>query len=468
MRCLLLSLLVLVGASRVLCQASEASDSSLVRQPYLWHTLRSYSTYLADADSTDTLGVHYRYKALRVDSAHLAPIFAPSRGAWPHINTAVFTINYRPDIRPITYRSQYTPLAQRNRWARGLHLLPSYKLRGDPTGLWPIDRAKFNYIKEHPEAVHYTWNEIPDPGKDIREGRRYTNRHQQRALAEIFQPDEGIRVAELRKKAEKPAGPWKATGEENLQLSQLAVVNWTKGGENSVSLLHDLRINALYKHNRNEWESNVVNKIGLTFTSALGARISTDNFDLSTKYGFNTSQKRLKTPGKWYYSSQISLKTQLFRNYGNASKSDPPKSTCFSPAYLKFIFGMDYKRDGGLSVFLSPYTANLTLVADTATIDQTKYGIDEDKKYAFLNGFSVNVDWKHTFIYGIVYGTKLELFYEYEGKGGTKQLNWENVFDVQINRFLSTRLMLELRYFDNEIAKFQFKENFSISFKYVI
>lgn len=447
---------------------SQLPDTVGCHSVHLWQTLRPYASYLAEADSIDTLGIHYRYKALLVDSSRRVPVFAPGGGAYPRINTALFMVNYRPDQKPrFGYRSQYTPEARRDAWRDSTRTLGVKANFADPTGLTPIDRAKFNYIKQHPEAVHYSWQEIPAPWEDMYNGKRMRNRHQEAALAEIFKPDDRLTQIELRKKEQPPEGPWKLGGEENLQLSQLAVVNWTKGGENSVSFLHDFRFNALYKHERSEWQTDLVNKIGLTFTSALGARISTDNFDLSTKYGFVTNRKRLKLPGKWLYSSLISLKTQLFRNYGGAEKKDGPKSTCFSPAYLKLTFGMDYKREN-LSVLLSPYTASMTLVADTAIIDQTKYGIDEDKKVDFMSGFAVNVDWKHTFIYGIVYATKLELFYEYEGKNGTKQFDWENVFDVQINRFLSTRLLLELRYFDNEIDKFQFKENFSISFKYVI
>ena len=99
-------------------------------------------------------------------------------------------------------------------------------------------------------------------------------------------------------------------------------------------------------------------------------------------------------------------------------------------------------------------------------IDQTSYGISEDKKANFVNGFSITANWKKTIIYGIYYTPKLELFYEYFRKDGNKRFDWENIIDVQINRFLSTRFLVELRYFDNESDHFQVKENFSIAFKY--
>ena len=127
---------------------------------------------------------------------------------------------------------------------------------------------------------------------------------------------------------------------------------------------------------------------------------------------------------------------------------------------------MDYKRGDDLSVLLSPYTGIITVVADTADIDPTNFGIDEGKRADFINGFSITVNWKKTIMYGVYYITRVELFYEYFRKNGNKRFDWENVFEFQINRFISTRLNLELRYFDNESEKFQVKENFSISFKY--
>ena len=126
---------------------------------------------------------------------------------------------------------------------------------------------------------------------------------------------------------------------------------------------------------------------------------------------------------------------------------------------------MDY-RENNISILLSPYTAVVTLVADTSKIDQTRYSIDEDKHSKTINGLSITVNWKKAFTPDIRYTTKMEMFYEYFVKEGSKRFHWENVFDVQLNRFLSTRLLCEIRYYDNEVKKFQFKENFSIALKF--
>lgn len=427
----------------------------------LFLNLKPYDTKVIEVPDTvlpegDTLFLRLEV----VDTTRMMDLLRNDLFLSRQISTASFMMNYRPLDSNIKFISQYTPEAKRDSFllhTRSLAVHPNFE---DPAGLNPIDRVRMDLMFQHPELVRYTWNEIPDINKDFREGRRLRGTgNDPDNLSRIFKPDPNFLTEQLQSKPKEKESPWKLSGVENLQFSQLFVNNWIKGGENSASLLHDFRWQAKIAQGRHAWETNVTSKLGLTYTSTLKGRVSDDNLDINSKYGFNAVNK-------WYYSFLFSFKTQLFRNYSSSDiEKENPKSTLLSPAYLQFIFGMDYKRDD-LSLLLSPYTGIITAVADTADIDPTNFGIDEGHRADFINGFSVTTNWKKTIIYGIYYTTKLELFYEYFKKDGNKRFDWENILEVQINRFLTTRLTFELRYFDNESDKFQVKENFSISFKY--
>lgn len=427
----------------------------------LWLTLRPYATKTIEvADSIMPNGDTLFLRLQVADTTRLAPYLKPDTARRGQICTAGFMLNYRPLDADIKFHSQYSPEARRDTFLTRTRTLGVTANLTDPAGLSPMDRARMDMMFAHPELVKRTWSEIPDMDKDIREGRLiYNHESDHESLSRIFKPDETFLADKLKTKPEGPVNPWTVTGEENLQFSQLFVSNWIKGGENSASLLHDFRWKAVFAQDRHQWETNVTSKLGLTYTSTLKGRVSDDLLDINSKYGF-------KAVNKWYYSFLFSFKTQLFRNYSSSDiDKENPKSTLLSPAYLQFIFGMDYKRED-LSILLSPYTGIITAVADTADIDPTSYGIDEGKRADFVNGFSVTVNWKKTIIFGIYYTTKMELFYEYFKKDGNKRFDWENVIDVQINRYLSTRLLVEFRYFDNESNKFQIKENYSIAFRY--
>ncbi len=428
----------------------------------LWMTLRPYDTKIMEVADTilpggDTLFLRIE----QPDTTKLKDLLNEEEFRERRINKAGFMLNYRPIDAQFTFESQYTPKARRDTFLMRTKSLGVEYNFADPAGLDPIDRARMDIIFAHPELMRYTWNEIPDLLKDIREGRLLDSKeNDNERLSKIFKPDVAFIVDELKAKKVEEVNPWTLSGVENLQFSQLYVNNWIKGGENSASLLHDFRWKALFVKDRSQWETNVTSKLGLTYTSTLKGRVSDDLLDINSKYGFNAVNK-------WYYSFLFSFKTQLFRNYSSSDiEKEKPKSTLLSPAYLQFIFGMDYKRGDDLSVLLSPYTGIITVVADTADIDPTNFGIDEGKRADFINGFSITVNWKKTIMYGVYYITRVELFYEYFRKNGNKRFDWENIFEFQINRFISTRLNLELRYFDNESEKFQVKENFSISFKY--
>ncbi len=424
----------------------------------LWVTLRKHPLISTmQIDSITPAGDTLRHEVLIPDSTSLEPIFSPSQDALPQINTSSFLTYYKPVQKPINFQSQFTAAARRDSFLTKTGKAPISTNLDDPLGLDPTERARYEYIKQNPSSVNYTWNEIPDEGSSTR--KVYASKGTDaRSISKLFTPDADIYSYELMKKKEEPAGPWTITGTENLQFSQLALSNWIKGGDNSASLLHDFRLKITYAKARSSWETNLTHKLGFTYTSELSTRVTSDEINIDSKYGFNAVNK-------WYYSTQTTLKTQFCQNYSGSGDDKELKSTFFSPAYLQFIFGMDYKTTN-LSVLLSPYTAIITIVADTVDIDQTDYGIGENSKSDFVNGFSVTVNWTKDLTYGVTYTTKMELFYEYFKKNGNKRFDWENVIDVQINRYLSTRFLLEFRYYDNESTKFQVKENFSISFKY--
>lgn len=322
-----------------------------------------------------------------------------------------------------------------------------------------IDEVRQQYAAGHPENVKYSWIEIPEPYKDIRDGKKINHRKDEiQLLAEEFgsRQDNNVKIKSLPKEEESP---WTVSGEENVQLSQLFLANWVAGGETSLTLLSDMRFKAAYAKDPHSWENELTHKMGFTQTKALGFRVTNDAFNLSSKYGY-------KAVSTWYYSVKNTFKTQLFRKYDDDDEDkEDPLSSLLSPAYIQFILGMDYKKTD-LSVLLSPYTLNITLVMDTAHIDPSDYSIPDGHKSDVTTGFSVTVTWKKKFTEDITYTTETELFMEYFEKGGQKQFDWENVIDIQINRFLTTRFLLELRYYDNESTKFQMKENFSVAFKY--
>lgn len=321
-----------------------------------------------------------------------------------------------------------------------------------------VEQVMRDIAVQDPSLVKYTWREVPEPSKSIKEGRLLDKKKLDDNMLRLLSLDD----IDTKRKIDKPkaeVSPWQFSGTEHLQVSQTYLSNWAKGGESSINLSSDLRFKAIYKNKKHEWESSGIHKIGILTSGETGRRLSDDIIEISSKYGH-------KAANNWYYSFLTTFKTQFFYGYAkNDTEKKTPLSGFMSPAYMQYIIGMDYKRDG-LSILLSPLTSIVTVVSDTAKIDQTRFKIAEDKKSNVINGFSVTTNWKWNITREITYNTRMELFYQYMSKDGQKRFDWENILDLRVNRFLSTRVLLQLRYFDNESAKFQVRENINIAFKY--
>lgn len=406
-----------------------------------------YDTIVVDKDDTIVYEVR---QVRRLNFADTVPHFSKA-----HIFTPIF----RGIYKDLGYRLSGNYRVSTMTKMDSIRQMSETLIDKDVMAFSSFDVLMYRYMIERPDRVKYAWQQIPDVEDKIKNRRkRLQENDDYQEILKMF----GQKTTELsmHKRPDAPKSPWTVTGEENVQLSQLYVSpSWVKGGESSMTLISDLRIKAVYQKGKHGWENNIKHKLGVTYTHLTRARLSDDVVEMSSKYGY-------KAVSKWYYSFQNTFKTQLFNSYNkNDTARVNPLASILSPAYIQFIFGMDYKEQN-ISILLSPYTAITTLVLDTSKIDQTRYSVDADKKSKTINGLSVTVNWKKAITKDINYTTKMEIFYEYLKKAGSKRFDWESVIDMRINRFLSTRLLFELRYYDNESKKFQLKENFSISFKF--
>ncbi|MCG8579621.1 MAG: DUF3078 domain-containing protein [Bacteroidales bacterium] len=326
-----------------------------------------------------------------------------------------------------------------------------------------ISEARDNYLFTHPGNINVSWDSIPDAPQPGRNG--FLQRRSAIDGISLLLRDKTYDTHPSLEKIKRSSGPWTIKGTENILLSQGYVDNWVKGGESSISLGSDLRLTANYKKGKHEWDNYIIHKIGVLSTENDPGRINTDLIELNTKYGHKASEK-------WYYSFLYNFKTQFFYGYDKDDvEKENPISGFMAPAYMSFAIGMDYKPNSKFTLLISPLTSRVTLVADTAKIDQTKFGVPEDRTYDVINGISIVNNFSYEISKEIKISSRLDAFYQYldrikEGEDRQVQIDWEVITDMRINRFLSTRILAHLRYFTNESERVQLRESFNITFSY--
>jgi len=330
---------------------------------------------------------------------------------------------------------------------------------------YSIDDAIEKAAIYDPQYVTFNWDDIPEPHKFVERGYLSTRKSEE-DLLKLLSTRNDYDTKRKIQKLQKKKTPWMYEGAENVQLSQVYLSNWVKGGESSVSVLSDLRIKAIYKMEKYTWENFAIHKIGFVSQQDSKIRLNDDMFELNSKFGLNASEK-------WYYSGFTDFKTQFFNGYKSDDKEkENPISAFMSPAYWTFAVGMDFKlKKHSFSLMISPLTSKLTIVLDTSKVDQTRYGVPEGKKVEALNGGSIVNTFKWKINEDFLLHSNLSAFYQYFARSDEKkqvQFEWEMILNMRINVWLSTRLLTHLRYYTNESDKMQVKENLSLSFVYLV
>lgn len=300
------------------------------------------------------------------------------------------------------------------------------------------------------------------------------NRFSQRQKKDIkFEP---LRLPSSLDKVDKRFNiitPWNLGTDATFGFTQTYLSNWKKGGKSSLATLLVLKGYANYSSTKTSWENSLEIRNGWLKPADDGIQKNDDKFEFITRYGIQAYRK-------WYYSLEMDFQTQLFAGYNYPDRSNLI-SGFMSPAKTLFKLGMDYKPNKELSILLSPLTMKTVYVRDTARVDQTKYGIDADRKSFWEPGLNVDISFKKKLTPDITLQTKYKMFQNYQDPFTAIDMDWENTLSMRISNYINMQALLHLLYDDNVTfatnrtdaegntiykPKLQFKEFITIGFTY--
>ena len=330
-----------------------------------------------------------------------------------------------------------------------------------------LQRARQNFIFDHPNEVQYNLADLPEPPKAYR---AYVDPITTNIVLEEIKVEPTETPLEIT--PDITYKRWLHDFNASLQFSQAYISpNWYQGGNNNLNMIgqaiYHIKLNPKFYPNI-LFETTLQYKLALNKTSddsIHAANISEDILQLNTTFG-------LKAAKRWYYSANLMFKTQLFNSYPTNSRS--LKSAFMSPGELNVGLGMTYnyespKKNFTFGASVSPLSWNLKTCIHKE-MDPTAYGIKENHKLINTFGSSAELTAMWKVAYNIVYSTRLFMFTDYKLFQG----DWEHTIDFNINKFLSTRLYVHMRY-DTQTQrpdenakwhKFQLKEIFSFGFSY--
>jgi hypothetical protein len=229
--------------------------------------------------------------------------------------------------------------------------------------------------------------------------------------------------------------------------------NWAGGGENSLSLLSDMKYFINYKKNDLNWENAFRYRVGALKQGKEKLSKNEDKLEVLSKLG-------IKAFKYWNYAAQFDFNTILFTSY-NYPKREEVVANFLTPAYFTLSVGFDYKPNKKVSLYFSPVAGQWTYVRDTARVkNTTRYGVEKGKKLKSAAGAKIDFKNAHTLFDFLELEHRLIVFASYYDDPVT--VDWRLTPSFKINTYLKTSINLNAIYNRNNSKKIQFKEALSL------
>ena len=329
-----------------------------------------------------------------------------------------------------------------------------------------VNRILLAYYLEHPEQV--MGNEMYFSDVVLLDDVQVVNTPREEKMKNYMQVKNPVEKANAESEflVLKP-NFWEKTAAASLQFSQHGISdNWYQGGESTNSLLSEIKLTANYDdRQRVQFENSLEIKIGFITApsdTVHSYKTNADLFRLNSKLGVRAIKNL-------YYTLTGEFKTQFFSNY--KTNTNDLISSFLSPAQLKFSLGMDYKLDKKkykLSLMGAPLSYTFVYLSDDKIANPSSFNVEPGRTTASLYGSEITANLSWNLSKNITWISKLEYFTTYK----KVIANWENTFNFQLNRYLSTKFFLHSRFDDgvtlteDNDTYFQFKEMLTFGLAY--
>ena len=262
---------------------------------------------------------------------------------------------------------------------------------------------------------------------------------------------------------------WTTTGKFSLQFTQNYFSdNWYKGGNNNVTMLSNLVLEANYNdQKRVTWDNKLDLRLGfVTATSDSIHRYlsNNDKIQLNSKLG-------IKAAKNWYYTVSAEAKSQFLP--GHKANDRRTYSKFLAPLDVYVSLGMDwkpkFKNGNSFSLALLPFSYKMRLIDDDdEDIHRSNNMVGKDFQQDFGSKIEFNSQIK--IVKDLTWKCRCFYFTSYE----YVESEMENVLSFQFNKYISSEIYTLWRFDDNRSQKdyddtlgyFQFKEYFTLGLAY--
>ena len=249
---------------------------------------------------------------------------------------------------------------------------------------------------------------------------------------------------------------WRNKNKLGFDISQIAFVNWSAGGNSAISGLIKGDFSRVYTKGNQKWVNELIVRYGLNQQDGVELRKTEDLLQFSSTYGY-----RKDSITNWYHSAKFNFNTQFSNGYAYPN-TDKAISRLFAPAYIFLGVGTENSTKSKHRVFyLSPFTFKTTFVLDQTLANQGAFGVTEaivdsngliianGKQVRTELGFLFSSYYKKEIAKNIVWVNKLVLFTDYINKFGNIDIDYDFKLDLTVNQYVKVNIGARIIYDDD-------------------
>lgn len=251
---------------------------------------------------------------------------------------------------------------------------------------------------------------------------------------------------------------WIPKAVAGFNLSQIALSNWTQGGEDAISWT--LLGNGSISYRNELWHFKNDLKLGFGKTKIGSSGFRTTDNELYLESVISRNIGLVIDP---YFSNTVRTALAAGFNYD----TDPPTEIAnfFDPGYLTQSLGFIYDKTPGFSTRLG------FAVQEVITNEFTFYSDDtstaEVEKIKVETGIESVTSAEYTIMENILLKSKLRLFSRFESFD-VWDVRWDNAIAAQVNEYVNVSFVFLLVYEEAQIKTRQIKEALQLGITYTV
>ena len=256
-----------------------------------------------------------------------------------------------------------------------------------------------------------------------------------------------------------PQNKWIPNGVVGLNFSQLALDNWTQGGEEALAFV--VYSNLGLDYFANPW--SFTNKLKVSF-----GRTKLGSNDFRTTDNEIFLENLLVYDANWFANPYFSntLRTVLAKGYDYTDDNRVQIAEFFDPGYLHQSLGLAYKASEsfmtrfGLAIE-ETFTNKFRAFSDDEDTDNKVENFRLEEGIESVSNLNLQLD------DDLLYTSELRLFGSFQ-KFDEWDVRWDNIVTAQVTKLINVNLNILLIYDTDQIAKTQLKEALQIGITYTL